>query len=589
MMSSVDENGHAARERYFALLAPLALLALVAILHGDALGEWWKTDDPQIVLHAIRNTPAETLFAPAKWRTLSIGFTPMVTLSFDLDLSLGGIRPAVFYAHQLLAIAAAVLLLFVLLEPLCGRWIALLTAAAAAASPAMALAAESLMIRHYVEGLALACAALVVWRLRPKESFAAARDGGAALLYLLAALAKEVYAPLPLLFLADGLVRRVPLRRLAARIVPSAVAAIVYLAWRRWMLGSFGGYGAEASFADLPASAWRAYRALFAAAPPLVAIGTPLLTIGAISALVVRARRLAWCGAGVPPPPGRGSGTRPEGGRDARTTPVPRAPGIIIVGALAIVVLLPFSGVAGLAEARYGFIPVIAAAALGGLGLATLPRAAGLAGGAALLLLHGWAGIAFDRTTDRTDAYGRAEGVYVWTRPAASPVLLAGSPGWYLAGIRDLRKIAGGGVAPRFLLSIEGVVAGAAEPESVVRIEGEPPAPRRLDSATMLRVAQARSRLDASAPLALRVALRDLVVSWDLGPAGGASFTWLTVPEYDEYRIPPAGSLRIPAPMETQRFRILRELPDGRWTLSPVLVLPAEGKTIAWRRGDAGA
>ncbi|HEY0592946.1 MAG TPA: hypothetical protein VGF40_14330, partial [Thermoanaerobaculia bacterium] len=122
-----------------------------------------------------------------------------------------------------------------------------------------------------------------------------------------------------------------------------------------------------------------------------------------------------------------------------------------------------------------------------------------------------------------------------------------------------------------------------------VRIDGEPPAPRRLDPAEILHVEEARSHFAESAPLELRVSMRDLVVTWDLGPAAGSSFVWLTVPDYDDYRIPPSGSLRIPAPMEKQRFRVLRELPDGRWTLSPVLDLPAEGETIAWRRGDAGA
>ncbi len=563
------ENGErlSPREGLLALAAPFILVALLAILHGDALGEWWKADDPQIVLHAIRNTPGETLFSPADWRTLSIGFTPLVTLSFDADLALGGIRPIVFYTHQLAAIAAAVLLLFVLLEPLCGRWLALLTAAAVLAGPAMTLAAESLMIRHYVEGLALACAALIVWGVRGRTGAAGPyarsgaadpylpRDGGAAVLYLLATLAKEVYAPLPLLFVADGLIRRVPLRRLAARLLPSAVAAVVYLAWRRWMLGSLGGYGGDLSLANLPAAAWHACRALFASAPPLILLGVATLTVAALVVLVV---------------------ARP---RD----------GAILIAALAIGVLLPFAGVAGLAEARYGFAPVVAAVALTGVALARLPRRWGIGAGGVLLILHAWGGAALDRSTDRTDALGRAEGMYVWERAAGSPALLAGSPGWYLRGLRDLRRISGGGDAPRYLLSIEGIVAGAAAPEEVVRIEGEPPAPRRLDPATILRVLEARSRLDDGAPLELRVSLRDLVVSWELGPEAGSSFVWLTVPEYDEYRIPPTGSLRIPAPTGEQGFRVMREIPGDRWTLSPVLDLPKEGTTIAWRRGDAGA
>ncbi len=411
------------------------------------------------------------------------------------------------------------------------------------------------MIRHYVEGLALALAALIVWRLRPASSFSPGRDVPAAIFYLLAALAKEIYAPLPLLFVADALIRRVPLRRIALRLLPSAAAALVYLAWRRWMLGSFGGYGGAVSPADLPGAAWHSVQALFASDPPLVFLATLLLALAALAVLIARK---------------------------------PRA-GALLIAALGIAVLLPFVGVGGLAEARYGFAPVIVAVALTGIGLACLPARVGLTGGAVLLALHAWGGIALDRNSDRTDACGRAEGLYVWQAPPAAPPLLAGSPGWYLAGLRDLRRFSGGGASPRFVLSLEGVDAGAAEPEEVVRMEGEPPAARHLDSETLLRVMEARSRFDPAAPIALRVGLRELAVSWDLAPAAGSRFTWLTLPEYDDYGIPPVGSLRIPAPTPGQQFRIRRDLPDGTWTLSPVFDLPAEGETIEWRRSDPGA
>ncbi|MGH9457266.1 MAG: hypothetical protein ACRD2J_06445, partial [Thermoanaerobaculia bacterium] len=72
----------------------------------EALDGWWGTDDPQILLHATRNTPLETLFSSAAWQTLSTSsFTPLVTLSFEIDRVLFGLRPLFYYQHQLLTIA----------------------------------------------------------------------------------------------------------------------------------------------------------------------------------------------------------------------------------------------------------------------------------------------------------------------------------------------------------------------------------------------------------------------------------------------------------------------------------------------------
>jgi hypothetical protein len=550
------ETGDRNQDRLVTTLSLLLLLVLVAVAHHSALGGWWKIDDPQILLHALRNTPVETLFSPARWQTLqTVSFTPLLTISFDVDAALFGPEPFFFYLHQLAATMIATLLLFVVLVPWCGRWVALLTAAAVGVGPAMALGAGSLMIRHYVEGLVLALLAIVAWRRGDPARPSLARDGATALLYLAAVLAKEVYAPLPLLLAAELALARVPLRRSALRLAPSAAVALAYLGWRVAMLGSLGGYGDPTPVRRLPGILWTLFQRFFASSPGPVFVLVPLLTIAAALVLVSRRpRAAAW-----------------------------------MVGALLVAVLLPLFGVSGLAEARYGFVPLIAAVSVTGAGLGLLPRRAGLAAGVVLVVLHALAGASLSRTMERAEAASRAEGMYVWRSEAGAPPLLASSPGWYLTGLRDLRRAAGGGEAPAIILSLEGIAAGAVPPEQVIRMDGHPPAPRPLDPGTRQHLRELAARFDPSAPLRVRVAVQRHAVQWELGPDPSAAFTWLTVPEYDEYTIPPEGSLRVPLPSEPQRFRIRRDLPDGTWTLSPVFDLPGEGKAIEWQRGGRGA
>ncbi|MGH9457146.1 MAG: hypothetical protein ACRD2J_05840, partial [Thermoanaerobaculia bacterium] len=531
-------------------LFALALIVIAVGANLPSLDGWWGTDDPQILLHAIRNTPFETLASSAAWQTLSTSsFTPLVTLSFEIDRVLFGLRPLFYYQHQLLAIAVCVLLLYLLLEPVTGRPIAFLTAAAAGAGPAMALAAESLMIRHYVEGLALALAALVVWRSGEPDRIAPGREIAAAILYLLAMLAKEIYAPLPLLFLADGLARRVPLRATLARLVPASAAAAVYLVWRTAMLGAIGGYGDAAAAGSIFGAAWHLYQRLHASSPVWIVLGVPVLALVAIvAALRVR----------------------------------PRATALVTIATF-VALALPLVPVAGLAEARYAFLPGIAAVVLVGLGLAQWPRRAAVAAGVLLLVLQAVAGFHLHESLEEANAHGVAEGRYVWEEPASAPPLLAQSPAWYLTGLRELRQRSGDGAAPPFYLSREALLVGAVEPEEVVQVRagGMP----YRDPDLVAWILDARARFDGSIAASVSAEREGDVIRWNLSPQA-ARFTWLTVPEYDEYSIPPAGSRRIPEPVGPQHFRILVEVPgaDGRtrWNVTPVLEVPSEGEVVRW-------
>ena len=524
------------------------LLAVVFLAHLPALGGWWTSDDPQVLLQAVRTSPMEVLFDPAAWRVLSTSsFTPLVTLSFELDLALFGLEPLFFYEHQILSIALVALLVFLLLENACGRIVALLVAAAAAVSPAMAVAAGSLMVRHYVEGLIFALAALLVLRLTPSDRKSIPADLAVAVLYLFAMLAKEIYAPLPLLFLAELRTQRVPWRRVVVRMIPSALAAAIYLAWRSVMLGSGGGYGTVIDLRDILFLAPRLVTMVLSSLTPLVLwILLGVMLVGAIAAALRAPRVAGWWAL-----------------------------------AAGLALLLPLIPVAGEAQARYAILPMTAAIVLGGAGLATFPRRVAIGLATILLVASSAGGRMAHRDLGQSNRAMIAEGRYIWRAPASAAPLFAGSPAWYLEGLRDLRGVNGGGDAPRYFLSSYALAAGAVEPEEVLTSEGGSPELRRLEPERILAIAMERKRRDDSIPLRLKVVQRKSVVSWDLGPVPG-HFMWLTLPEYDEYAIEPTGSRRIPASVGTDRFQIRREQPDGRWTLSPPLDLPPEDGVVEW-------
>lgn len=524
------------------------LLSFVFLMHLPALGGWWTSDDPQVLLQAVRTTPFEVLFDADSWRVLSTSsFTPLVTLSFEADLALFGLEPLFFYQHQILAICLIALLSFLLLERLCGRILAALVAAAAAVSPAMAIGATTLMVRHYLEGLALALAALLAIRLLDPALRRVGRAYVPALLYLFAMLAKEVFAPLPLLFIADLRSRGATWRAVAMRLIPSALAAAIYVAWRSAMLGSGGGYGSVVDLRDLVSLPARLGAIV---APHLAPWVFWTLVVAALVAAIVGARR------------------------------APRL-ATLWLAATAVALFIPLVPVAGELQARYAIVPAFAAVLLIGAALAFLPRRVAIAIGAALLAASSISGRLAHRELERSTRAMVAEGRYVWSAPSSAPPLLAGSPAWYLEGLRDLRAHRQEGDAPLYFLSRYALEVGVVEPEEVVTSEGGSSELRRLEPGEILSIVRSRELRDQTLPLRLRLVHRGSVVSWEVGPTPG-HFIWMSWPELDEYVIPPAGSRRVPKAVGVDRFLVRREEPGGRWTVSPPLVLPADGGGVTW-------
>lgn len=542
------------------ILALIAVLALGILFHGSALRGWWLNDDPQVLLHALRNSPAEALFNPVKWRELSSSnFTPLVTLSFDFDLLVAGMSARSFYRHQLLAILLAAVLLLILLRRHLDPILAAIITATFVVAPMTVMAARSLMIRHYVEGLCLALGSLILFEKGTEKPDNGLRyETGSALLYLLGILGKEVFYPLPLLFLMHARGAGQPWRTVIRRLVPATVVALIALAWRRAMLGSVGGYGGSLDSSDLLRLPWTVSSFIAGSVPLPVRIGLALMALAAL-AISVRTDR-------------------------GKT--------LALVLALFFIALLPLLPVAGAIEPRYAFVPsVMAICVIGFLldsirlwnrGLESTRRNVVL-GGAGLVFIALF--VRGQKVRVEFDPLYRvmvAEGRYVWREGESASTLLAGSQGWYLSGLSELRQHQGRGKGPPFVLSRYALSLPDRDVSNVVAFNEDAGAIGPL-SAEILQAAQAdRRKFMPDIPLTVAMSRKGNDLSWTLGPRGAASWIFLTYPEGDEYPITGEGWIRIPETRELQRFRIRRTLPDGTWTLSPPLLLPPGDGMVRW-------
>jgi hypothetical protein len=129
------------------IAAAAALIVIAIVIHYSALSGWWLYDDPQLLIEAIRQPAGDILFNPAEYTHLAAHtFTPLLLLSFKLDLAMQDLRPTWFYAHQVVALTIAAVLFFFLLR----RYVADLYAFAGAAlfltSWTAVYAARTLMI-----------------------------------------------------------------------------------------------------------------------------------------------------------------------------------------------------------------------------------------------------------------------------------------------------------------------------------------------------------------------------------------------------------------------------------------------------------
>jgi hypothetical protein len=532
--------------------AGLLIVLAAFVLHGGAMSRFWLGDDPQVLLHALRHSPVEILTVPDAWQELSTSnFTPLVTISFDLDLSLFGPEPEGFYVHQITVIALAAIAFALLLRLLgVGSAMSLAAAIVFLAAPPVVHVAHSLMTRHYIEGLLLATLSLIAWTLSARmDSRSRWRTAGlvavVAVSYLLAMLAKEVFATLPLIFIALSIARREEWRRTAVRLAPVVVAALIYIAWRVMMLGGVGGYGTGTGGFHLLGGV-----AEFAATRSAVGLWFIVLA-------VVTAAGVSWSLRGLLPP-----------------------------ALVALAVLMPLFGIGERLELRHILVPatlLLAAAVLTVSRLfVTRPRV-----GTALLavvvvatVIGGMSQWAVERhSTKRMEAEGR----YVWEESSDGLPLLSSSPAWYVEGIVDFDRIVRGRSSPRRFYSRLGILLTELDHDRVIRFDDHG-MPRVVPLEEIDSLDLQIERYEATVPISIDIGREDSALAWSFGPDCDCTWIFYSYPAYQPFVLPERGRRRVPRPTQPQWFRVERRDRDGSWTLSPPLALPSEGDRVVWSR-----
>lgn len=213
---------------------------MIGILYGNVLNNFWLFDDLQILRQAEKYRPWEYFFVPEAWQELSVSnFTPLVTLSFDIDFSLFDFNPKWFYLHHLISLWFVSIMLYFVLKLWVPHIFAMFGVLLFLVSAPVGLASEFLMVRHYIEGSALILLSFFmnINALR-RNSFTLAC--AAALPYFFAISGKEIYVPLAIIVLF------MPEKKWLSRLKyasPLLGTLILYFVWRDRMLGRpLGGY-----------------------------------------------------------------------------------------------------------------------------------------------------------------------------------------------------------------------------------------------------------------------------------------------------------------------------------------------------------
>jgi hypothetical protein len=219
----------------------IGLLVLIGALFHALPSGYWRADDPALLWHAMNSKGLQAFYNPANWQKLSANnLTPWLTFSFKLDLWLAGLSPKFFYLHALGSLALVSVAAYVLnrlwLSPL---WATLSVGLFLSGAPTASVT-ELLMTRHYLEGLLFALLSVIAFVLAARQQ----RSGWAiagSIAYALACSAKEIYVPLVLVLLLLP-----PIGHLKTRlklIAPYLMVAMLYVFWRKYMLGVMvGGY-----------------------------------------------------------------------------------------------------------------------------------------------------------------------------------------------------------------------------------------------------------------------------------------------------------------------------------------------------------
>jgi hypothetical protein len=553
---SVPDAGRAGSGLRIAELAiPAALAGLVGVLYSGVLRLWWTYDD-FYAIHLLKTEPRFAYWLKSDAWSQTHMFTPLLLSSFELDGILAGLTPRAFYVHQLLALAAAAVALYVVLRLWLPRfWAGAVAVLFLVGAPTVNWV-EEILVRHYTEGLvaALACLGLFTVALRRNDRRLVALS---ALAYLIAMLAKEVYVPLIVLLavMPEGAGRR----RIAWLCRAHLPALAIYVAWRWTSTGTLvGGYGWTMTLREIPG--------LLARLPVL--IGRSWLggrTAWGALLLAAIAVAIVW------------------GFRDR-----PRAWAVAACGFL--LVSLPVLPVSKTFHLRYGGLPWLAACvAVGfaGRNVAARGRRAGPLAAGLLVGVAAAAALAINRgvweerlrTADRMSAeeifYVGMSAKDLLRQPLVPPAAMK-ELRWYRENVLG-RAASGGWFADDFF-----ACAGGTNGSRVWGWDA-----RR--SAVVDMTAQVRDRAEAycrslrPAPLTAEFAYRDGNLLWKLGPYEAGEYSFILDDGVERFDVRRTDGYRNGSPRMSLKVRY--ESPEGWVTYSPELNLDlVSTRVFTWER-----
>lgn len=533
-----------------------ACLSLTLLLYGTALSGWWCCDDPQILKHALNYAPWEYFGVPEAWRKLiPYSLTPWLSFANDLDNSLFGTHPAGYYAHNLLMITLCAQMTYLVARQWTGRWYAFGGAVLLLVGSPVMTASYQLMVRHYIEGLFFYLVALWLFIRGLRGENRRLPVWLAGIPFAIAVTAKEIYLPLGIVpFL-------LPLGSFRQRLRtawPLLLVMILYIPWRRYMLGDIvGGYtpAGELGRSDLLAAL-----AQFAKAPELL-LSWPWLGAGgllALAGLLVHMMRNRW-------------------------SLLP----LILLPVLLLAPLVPLARQPGIGSGsdRY-FIAVWAALALGSAvvsGLVATGRGIGIRLFSSTVMLtlivSAWCHArqiqaAMIPSLKEQAAQGKAlvtaaERDTIYLTPAVAP--------WYISGIIDLQRELGRNIqTPPCTASDEiDLSEGFSAGRRIVRYDQ---ATQKMVDITgqiphLLEEWRKKVRL---APLTVTMEFDadKKIMQWQLGPNEKGTYTML--PDYGRQPLPAKGILRMENPPLGVSCRFRYDSPDGWVAYTPQLRFVAE-------------
>ena len=545
-------------------LLVLGVLTSVALAFNfPVLSGYWRWDDPSILLHVHSYSIWQDFFSPAVWQEFSpSNLTPWLSLSFETDLILFGLRSEFFYAHQILALGLAAFALYCALALWTRPTFAIAGAILFQAGAPSLLVVQQLMTRRYLEGMVFCLGALVcfVHYLRQgRVPFLIA----SVLLYALACTAKEVYVPLVVLLVF------LPESTLKARIqalLPHVGVALLYTLWRGYMLGNLGGGYTAADSLLAQASAGEILAALFSLPQLLFGSWWPGMTIGYLMLLAAYSFM--------------------------RRSPLP----LVLLSALLILLpMVPLVSFPGITIAdRYLFLPWMAVcfslaymsdslfSQLGGsqrsqqANLVYLVPAFWLLGS----LVPAWA------TRTVVADYGRnfdAHGEFIWqqnSEQAFVPSNLLLASYWYVTDLTRFKsRLDATATSP--LPIVDPLLSATADADIWTYDE----ACQCISSsgATLAQLRQdALSRLDEDAPLALDYEYVDGYFDWQFGPYSSGQFHVVSE-QLGLLPAPPRGRLRVDVASGTV-FQLRYTSPQGWITYSdPQRIEPGAPRSY-WER-----